>query len=120
MQHLESVVASLEEALASPPAHQQSWRHLVRQRVAGVQDALTAERATAADTWLVARALRLRRERDRLLARLSVLGATAVEASDLEGVRQSLARVVVDLHHHQQRLNDLAYDAVAMEVGGSD
>lgn len=120
MQQLQTAVASLQEALASPPTLQQSWRHIVRDRVAGVQDALTAEGGAAADSWLVARVSHLRRERDRLLSRLSVLGATVTDATDLDTVRQSLARLVVDLEHHQQRVNDLVYDAVAMEVGGSE
>ena len=120
MQQLEQAVVGLEQALASPTTLQQSWRHIVQQRVSAVQEALTAERATAADTWLDARCTHLRRERDRLLARLSVLGTTVLDATDPEPLRKSLHRLVVDLHHHQQRINDLAYDAVAMEVGGSD
>jgi hypothetical protein len=120
MQHLDSALNSLEQALASPLTLQHSWRHLVRERLAGVQDALTAEDEAATDTWLAARVSHLDREHDRLLSRLRVLGATIGDATDLESVRQSLTRLVVDVHHHQQRLNDLAYDAVAMEVGGSD
>lgn len=120
MQHLEQAVVGLDQALASPTISQQSWRETVQERVSAVQEALTAERATAADTWLDARVAHLRRERDRLLARLSVLAATVPDATDLDTVRQSLHRLVVELHHHQQRVNDLAYDAVAMEVGGSD
>lgn len=120
MQRLEQAVVGLDQALASPATPHQSWRNAVQERVSAVQEALTAERATAADTWLDARVTHLRRERDLLLARLSVLGATVSDATDIETVRQSLHRLVVDLHHHQQRVNDLAYDAVAMEVGGSD
>ena len=43
-----------------------------------------------------------------------------VEASDLEAVRTHLLRLIPDLHHHQQRMNDLVYDAVGMDVGGSE
>ncbi len=35
-------------------------------------------------------------------------------------VRRELARLVVDVRHHLQRLHDLAYDEVALELGGSD
>lgn len=120
MQQLALAVEGLEAALTSPPTFQQPWRHIVRERLGEVCEALTAERTAAHDSWLSARAGHLQRERNRLLVRLSVLGTMVGEATDLEAVRTSLLRLVPDLHHHQQRLNDLVYDAVAMDVGGSE
>lgn len=120
MQQLLLAVEGLEAALASPPAFQQPWRHIVRERLGEVCEALTAERTAAGESWLSARAGHLQRERNRLLVRLSVLGTMVVEASDVEAVRTNLLRLVPDLHHHHQRMNDLVYDAVAMEVGGSE
>ena len=31
-----------------------------------------------------------------------------------------LKRLVVDVNRHMQRLNDIAYDEVEMEIGGSE
>jgi hypothetical protein len=120
MQRLEQALAGLEEALSSPPVLQQPWRHLVRERLNAVSDALRAERPAATDSWLAGRVGSVRRERDRLLTRLVVLRSTVLDVGDVEGVRQRLQRLTLDLHHHQQRINDLAYDAVGMEVGGSE
>jgi hypothetical protein len=120
VQQLALAVEGLEAALASPPRFQQPWRHIVRERLGEVCEALTAERTGAGDSWLSARAGHLQRERNRLLVRLSVLGTMVTEATDVEAARTNLLRLVPDLHHHQQRMNDLVYDAVAMDVGGSE
>lgn len=120
MQRFEVAVDSLEHALLSPPTFQQSWDHIVRQRVAGVADALTAESPVAIDPWLTARASHLDRERDRLLTRLTVLLSRLGEATDVEAVRDSLCQLLRDVRRHHQRVNDLAYDALALDVGGSE
>jgi uncharacterized NAD(P)/FAD-binding protein YdhS len=120
MQQLALAVEGLESALDSPPRFQQPWRHIVRERLAEVCESLTAERTADGDSWLSARAGHLQRERNRLLVRLSVLGTMVAEASDLDAVRTNLLRLVPELHHHQQRMNDLVYDAVSMDVGGSE
>jgi hypothetical protein len=120
VQQLALAVDGLEAALASPPTFQQPWRHIVRERLGEVCEALTAERTAAGDSWLSARAGHLQRERNRLLVRLSALGTMVTEASDIDAARTNLLRLVPDLHHHQQRMNDLVYDAVAMDVGGSE
>jgi len=49
-----------------------------------------------------------------------VLGTLLCESADLEQVRESLARLVLDVRHHHQRVNDLAYDELALDVGGSE
>jgi len=86
-----------------------------------VRKALTAERAHASEVWLTPRAGHLHRERNRLLTRVAALvGLLGTEAVDDEPLRQNLHRLAIDLHHHQQRVNDLAYDSVSMEVGGSE
>lgn len=120
MQHLELAVRSLEEAVTTPPRFVHSWRHLVRRRLNGVHHALGAERTACDDSWLSARAAHLHRERDRLLARVSMLAAMVTDGADVESVRRSLMRLVQDVEHHHQRVNDLAYDGVAAEVGGSE
>jgi hypothetical protein len=120
MQRFELAVEGLEQALQSPPKLQQSWGHVVRQRARQLADALTAESSVAMDSWLSARAGHLDRERARLLTRLSVLGSLLSENTDPEPVRESLSRLALDVRHHHQRVNDLAYDELALDVGGSE
>jgi len=119
MQRLEEALARLDTALAAPPTLPQPWRQLVRDRLDDVAAELLDERAVAADTWLDARAGQLLRERNRLLARVAVLGPL-VDNGDPGAVRAAVARLHTDVHHHHQRVSDLAYDAVGMDVGGSE
>jgi hypothetical protein len=120
MLRIELAVDGLERALQSPPSFQQSWRDIVRHRARQVADALTAESPVARESWLSARAGHLDRERNRLLARLSVLGSLLCESTDLDQVRDSLSRLALDVRHHHQRMNDMAYDELALDVGGSE
>ena len=39
------------------------------------------------------------------------------EGTELESVRDRFHRLLLDVRHHHQRLNDLAYDALALDVG---
>jgi hypothetical protein len=120
VQRLEQAVTGLEQALMSSPGWPQSWRFSVRQRLLALADALGEESAGSADSGLSAREESLRRERQRLLAQLSLLVPEVAVTRDLEAVRRKGLRFVRDLDHHQQRLHDLLYDAVGMEVGGSE
>jgi len=97
-----------------------NWRWAVRQRLAAVRDALVEENPSASDGWLAARGGRAFRERGALIARLSALADTALTASDPEALRQDLRRLIGDIGRHVQRLHDLAYDDVEMELGGED
>ena len=96
------------------------WRWTVRQRMAGVRDALVNEGDQAADGWLAARGVTMIRERNALLARLFDLGPAVLESPDVARVRADLRRLAVDIAHHCQRLHDLAYDEVELELGGSE
>jgi hypothetical protein len=62
----------------------------------------------------------LHRDRNVLLRRLAVLGPQVLEAADIDVVRTDLQRLVHDLERYRQRLNDLVYDAVSLELGGSE
>ncbi len=97
-----------------------NWRWLVRQRMAGVRDALVGEAAGSDDGWLAARGGSAFRERNALLSRLSTLGRQILEAHDVETTRVELKRLVMDIQRHVQRVNDLAYDEVELELGGSE
>lgn len=96
------------------------WRWTVRQGMAGVRDALVAEGDHAAEGWLAARGVSIRRERNALVARLTDLGPAVLESPDVAQVRIDLKRLAVDISHHCQRLHDLAYDEVELELGGSE
>ncbi|GAB3653766.1 hypothetical protein GCM10027596_04630 [Nocardioides korecus] len=80
----------------------------------------TAATVTHDEAWLAAKDDCARRQARQLLARVSAL-LGAVDAAD-EGPRRIFAgaeRLLVDLEHHVQRLHDLAYDEVELELGES-
>ncbi|MEZ5094450.1 hypothetical protein [Nocardioides sp.] len=117
------VLEELHQALEvpiQPGAPLGTWRWTVRQRMAGVRDALVAETAHHEDAWLAARGGSVLRERNALLGRLSALGPQVLEEERIEQVRGELARLLCDIRHHVQRLHDLAYDEVELELGGSE
>ena len=119
MTGLEHAIIGLQQALDSPRRHHM-WRWLVRHRMAGVKEALALEHSRDGDAWLAARQIMLSRERDLLLRRLAALGPQVLEAADVDPVRRQLLRLVGDLERHRQKLNDLAYDTVSLELGGSE
>ena len=97
-----------------------SWRWTVRQRLAAVRDVLLGETDNAEDGWLTARSWTAHQERNALLMRLASLGQDVLDRPDVEAVREDLRRLHADVSRHLQRLNDLAYDAVELELGGSE
>lgn len=97
-----------------------NWRWSLRQRLAAVRDALVDENPSSADGWLAARGGQAFRERGQLVARLAQLADTALVSPDPEALRQDLRRLIGDIGRHVQRLNDLVYDAVELELGGED
>jgi hypothetical protein len=97
-----------------------NWRWLVRQRCGAVREELLGERAGSTDGWLAARGGAAFRERTALVGKLSELSAEVLEAPDVEAVRVDLKRLLVEVGRHMQRLNDIAYDEVEMEIGGSE
>lgn len=118
-----SALHRLTVALDAPPLdgiQLGNWRWVVRQRMAGVRDALVSEGEQPVDGWLAARRGAALRERNALIGRLSRLGPAVLESPEVETVKEELRRLVVDISHHCQRLHDLAYDEVEMEIGGSE
>ena len=97
-----------------------NWRWVVRQRMGAVRDALVGETAGSDDGWLAARGGSAFRERNALLSRLSILSPLILESPDVEATRLELKRLVVDIQRHAQRVNDLVYDEVNLELGGSE
>ena len=119
MSGLENAIHGLQQALESPPRHHM-WRWLVRNRLSLVKEALHGEWSRGGDAWLAPREITLHRERNTLLRRLTSIGPAVLEDEDLDGVRTELERLVSALQHHHQRVNDLVYDSVALELGGSE
>ncbi|MBD8868116.1 hypothetical protein [Nocardioides donggukensis] len=105
---------------ASGPHPTPAWRWEVRRAMAAVRDSLVAESPHAREVWLVAREHSVLRERRALLARLAALGPAVLDSPDPDRVRHQLARLVADVAHHRQRMHDLAYDEVELEIGGSE
>lgn len=105
------------ESQGVSPAH---WRWMVRGHLGAVRDALANEHAHSFDGWLSARGGAVVRERDALLLRLAALGPAVLESPELDTVRADLKRLATDIAHHCQRLHDLAYDEVELELGGSE
>jgi hypothetical protein len=119
MATLEDAIDELRQAL-NDSRIAQNWRWLVRQKLSAVKDALAAEQVRYFDGWLAAKASVSDRDRTQLLARIGALGPRVLERLDTERARTELGRLVEDLEHFRQRLHDLAYDSVSMEIGGSE
>jgi hypothetical protein len=117
--NLELAILGLKQALETPRRHR-VWRWLVRNRLAAVRDVLATESSREGEAWLAARELSLARDRTSLLERIEALGRSVLDEPDIEGVRGQLQRFVHDLERYRQRLNDLVYDAVSLELGGSE
>ena len=98
-----------------------NWRWLVRQRMAGVRDALVGEAAGSDDGWLAARGgSGVPRAQRAAVPAQQPSAAQILETPDVEATRVELKRLVIDIQRHVQRLNDLAYDEVELELGGSE
>jgi hypothetical protein len=97
-----------------------AWRWNVRRHLVPVREGLQREHARRRNAWLSARAQQALRERDTLLARLNELSAELLVTPDVESIAIQLSRLLVDIEHHAQRLHDLAYDDVELEIGGSE
>lgn len=116
------MTASLDDLLrpGSPRDNPGAWRWSVRRRLVPVRDRLLRDHPDRRDAWLSARAARTQRERDDLLVRLNALSTQVLVAPDVEDVADRLSRLLVDIAHHHQRVRDLAYDDVELEIGGSE
>jgi hypothetical protein len=97
-----------------------AWRWSVRRHLVPVRDRLLRDHPDRREAWLSARAARTLRERDELLMRLNALASQVLVAPDVEDLRDRLSRLRVDIAHHHQRVHDLAWDDVELEIGGSE
>jgi hypothetical protein len=123
MTELQMALNGLTQAIDAPRLEGRAlgnWRWTVRQRMASVRDGLARETTESSDSWLVARESSVLRDRNALMTRLSVLGQGVLDSPEVEQLRFELKRLVTDIHHHRQKVHDLAYDAVELELGGSE
>jgi hypothetical protein len=120
MQGLQLALAAPRRPGASTQASPDAWRWTVRRRLVDLRVALEAETDRPGEGWLAARETGALRERAALLGRLSALGPRVLESPDLDAVHADLQRLLLDTARLLQRLHDLAYDEVELELGGSE
>lgn len=116
---LESAISELQETLSGARTAS-NWRWLVRQRLSALRQALSDENVESWDGWLAARTGAMDRERRQLLGRISAVGAGLLDRLEMDRVAGEVRRLLHDVEHYRQRLHDLVYDSVAMEIGGSE
>ena len=123
MTELQTALQGLAQAIDAPRTPGTplgNWRWTVRQRMAALREVLVREPGEAGDGWLAARESTVLRDRNALVMRLTVLGQRVLESPEVEQVRVDLKRLLTDVTHYLQKLHDLAYDAVEIELGGSE
>ncbi|MGN6161824.1 MAG: hypothetical protein ACTHOG_09005 [Marmoricola sp.] len=111
---LENAAEDATAARANPGA----WSSAVRERLQRVRAGMT-EPLGSRDGWLVARAEHAERERRALLERITS-ASSRISDSRPTAVMPEIRRLTRDLTHYRQRLHDLSYDAVELELGGFD
>ena len=119
MRDLEQAVERLEQVLSASP-HHSPWPQRVRHQLGGLDEVLAVPAQHHGDPATEARAGHLDRERSELRRRAHRLSGLLDGPAEVEALRTQLFRLAADLAHHAQRVNDLAYDGVSMEVGGSE
>jgi hypothetical protein len=115
-----AALLELSRALDAPRNDLGAWRWTVRRRLGAVRDVLLREPAARRNAWLSARTVRSARERDALLRRIDRLAKQVLDCEDVAALAAQLSRLNADIARHDQRLHDLAYDDVELEIGGSE
>ena len=116
---LESAISELRSTLGGSRSAS-NWRAMTRNQLAAVKEALSDERFTSWDGWLAARSGASDRERQQLLSRINALGGSLLDRLDPERLAAEVRRLLNDVEHYRQKVHDLVYDSVAMEIGGSE
>ena len=119
MAPLETAVNELRQILSADSTAPE-WRWNVRGRLSEVKDALSGPEARQADAWLAARAQCSDRVRHQLHARATILASGVLDKLDTATILQETQRLLSDLERYVQRLHDLVYDSVSLELGGSE
>jgi hypothetical protein len=119
MAPLETAIRDLRRLLGAD-ASAVDWRWNVRRALSEVKDALDGPESRQAEAWLDAREGSSNRRRCQLQARIGALAAGVLDRLDVEVIQRELGRLQNDLEHHLQRMHDLVYDSVSLELGGSE
>jgi hypothetical protein len=116
---LEGAIRDLRLMLAAD-ATAPEWRWHLRRRLSDVKEALADPGNRGVEAWLAAREATSSRCRHQLQARVAVLGAGVLDRLDAETITAELRRLQADLERYVQRVHDLVYDSVSLELGGSE
>lgn len=119
MAPLETAIGELRHILAADSTTPE-WRWHVRRRLSAVKDALSDATAWQAEPWLAPRTRISDRDRVQLAARVNALAVGVLDALDAHTIVVEVRRLLCDLERHVQRVHDLVYDSVSVELGGSE
>jgi hypothetical protein len=119
MAPLETAISELRHILAADSTAPE-WRWNVRRRLSDVRDALSRPHGRQPEAWLDARATLSERDRFQLHARVVALSTGVLDRLSGEAILHETGRLLGDLEHHVQRVHDLVYDSVSLELGGSE
>lgn len=114
---LPDAIHELQRLLATDRKHPH-WMWQLRQQLFGLREALASDRVRSFDGWLTARASATDRTRRQIMERISVV--LAKDFPDVDAAHLIGSRMLHDLEHFAQRVSDLNYDSVEMEIGGSE
>ncbi len=117
-----TTLRELQRLLATPPEPRTvgGWRWSVRRHLGLLRDSLVQRGDAERDGWLASRSASVSREGLQLVDRIRALGPRVINDDDVTTVRGDLNRLATDISHHLQRRNDLAWDQVEQEYGGSE
>ncbi|MBE7324058.1 hypothetical protein IEQ44_05280 [Nocardioides sp. Y6] len=113
---VDDLVAGLEGLSGRPP---KVWRRELLDRLDRTRT-LLVEESQGPDDWLQARRSSLLRERNSLLDRITLTRHRVIGTDDVDRVAYDVRRLAACLRRHLQRVNDVAWDEVELEVGGSE
>jgi hypothetical protein len=119
MAPLETAISELRQIVADDPSAPE-WRWNVRRQLSEVKEALAQPQPRQPEAWLAARAHLSNRDRSQLQGRVMAVSAGVLEKMDAETIVREVRRLVTDLEHLVQRMHDLVYDSVSLELGGSE
>ena len=119
MAPLETAISELRQILAGDRTVPE-WRWNVRKQLSEVKDALAQPQPPQPEAWLAARTHLSNRDRSQLQGRVMAVSAGVLDRMDAETIVREVKRLVGDLEHHVQRVHDLVYDSVSLELGGSE
>jgi hypothetical protein len=119
MAPLETAISELRQILADDRTAPE-WRWNVRRQLSEVKEALAQPQARQPEAWLAARAQLSNRDRSQLQGRVMSVSAGVLDKMDTDTIEREVKRLLGDLEHHVQRVHDLVYDSVSLELGGSE